>query len=360
MLFLEKIIITHFKNYEISQFAFNEKVTGICGRNGIGKTNLLDAIYYSCFTKSYFTSSDNLNIGFAKDGFRIESHFFKNSALQKVVCMLKPGSKKEFLVNDVVYEKLSQHIGLLPCVMIAPDDIEIINGGSEGRRRFLDTVLCQLDTDYLLSLIQYNKILQQRNGFLKNAAGLSSPDYALLDILDMQLCAQADFIYHARKTFCSNLIPLIHQLYNEIAASNERVTVHYDSRLNDKDMKTLLKENRSKDLMMQRTLYGIHKDDLMVSMDQQLFKNIASQGQKKSMLFAMKLSEYEMIRISKGFSPVILLDDVFEKLDDQRMNNLLRKVCTENEGQVFITDTHRQRLEQMFSQIGVKGQIIEL
>ncbi len=359
-MFLEKITITQFKNYELNSFDFNQRVIGICGRNGIGKTNLLDAIYYACFTKSYFTVSDNLNIGFGKDGLRLEAMFINKNDKHKVVCMLKPNSKKEFLVNDVLYEKLSQHLGLLPCVMIAPDDIDIINGGSELRRKFMDTLLSQLNKEYLQSLILYNKILQQRNSFLKNAAAQGRMDNALLEILDLQLKLPANNIYQYRLEFNKKLIPFIQQFYKEIANSDEQIDVVYESRLHEKNIESLLMESRSRDLILQRTNVGIHKDDIGILLNGQSFKSTASQGQKKSLLFALKLAEYELIKQTKGFSPVILLDDVFEKLDHFRMNNLLKKVCKENEGQVFITDTHKERLINSFEEIGIQGQIIEL
>ena len=360
MLFLEKITITHFKNYEIRSFGFTARVVGICGKNGVGKTNLLDAIHYCCFTKSYFTSSDNLNIGFGKDGFRLESIFEKNNEKHKLVCILKPGAKKEIAVNDNVYEKLSKHLGLFPCVMIAPDDIEMINGGSELRRKYIDTILSQLDSDYLQALIQYNKVLQQRNSFLKNAATSGRTDDSLLEILDMQLEAPAAVIFNKRKSFLQDLIPLVQSNYKTIAGSDEKVNLNYESKLLEKSFKQLLTENRQKDFILQRTNAGIHKDDISIELFSQSFKSIASQGQKKSLLFALKLAEYELIKQNKGFAPLLLLDDVFEKLDFSRMNNLLQIVGKENDGQVIITDTHKDRLVQTFNEIGLNAQIIEL
>jgi DNA replication and repair protein RecF len=224
----------------------------------------------------------------------------------------------------------------------------------------MDTLLSQLNKEYLQSLILYNKILQQRNSFLKNAAAQGRMDNALLEILDLQLKLPANNIYQFRLEFSKKLIPFIQQFYKEIANSNEQIDVVYESRLHEKNIESLLIESQSKDLILQRTNVGIHKDDIGILLNGQSFKSTASQGQKKSLLFALKLAEYEMIKQTKGFSPVILLDDVFEKLDHFRMNNLLKKVCKENEGQVFITDTHRERLINSFEEIGIQGQIIEL
>jgi DNA replication and repair protein RecF len=360
MLSIQKIIITQFKNYETGRFDFDSHVVGICGKNGIGKTNLLDSIYYCCFTKSYFSGNENMIIENGKDGFRLEGYFSNNEASNKIICINKSGAKKEFSLNDVPYDKLTQHIGLLPCVMIAPDDIELINSGSELRRKFMDTVLCQLDKDYMQSLIHYNKILLQRNSYLKKDFSIQKFDYALLDIFDEQLIAHGNVIYSIRKTFTTELAQLVQSFYQKISEANETIELIYESNLNGQSLTDLLKQNRERDRMLQRTSKGIHRDDLQFSMHQLQFKNIASQGQKKSLLFAMKLAEYEIIKSTKGFSPILLLDDFFEKLDETRMNNLLKIVCIENQGQVIITDTHKSRLLDVFEKMQIKGQIIEL
>ena len=360
MLALRNIIITHFKNYELSQFSFPGNIVGICGLNGKGKTNLLDAIYYCSFTKSYFAATDSLNIGFGREGFRLEANSELSQQNQKVICIHRGSTRKEFSLNDSSYDKFSKHIGFLPAVMIAPDDTEIITGSSELRRKYIDTILSQLDPAYLAGLIVYNKVLQQRNSLLKRFAEQKNWDDTLLSILNDQLTAPGNRIFEKRKNFTRRLIPLVQSFYNRIAENEETVTLTYESRLHDNSFDELLKRDQEKDRILQRTNNGIHKDDLGISLFNQVFRNIASQGQRKSLLFAMKLAEYEMIRTEKGFAPLLLLDDVFEKLDDLRMNNLLRWVCLENEGQVFITDTHRNRLEEMFVRLGVPGQIVEL
>jgi DNA replication and repair protein RecF len=360
MLQLSSITLTHFKNYGITSFDFTEKVVGICGLNGKGKTNLLDAIYYCCFTKSYFSTTDILNIGFDKDGFRLEAHFKKNDLPQKVICINRGTNKKEFYLEDVAYEKLSKHIGLLPAVIIAPDDIEILIGGSEGRRKYLDAILSQLDAEYLQKLMVYNKVLQQRNSLLKRFAEQAKVDEQLLLVLDMQLIEPGNYIFEKRKIFTTELIPLVQDFYHQLANNAEAIKLNYDSKLFEASLKALLLKNRERDNILQRTNSGIHKDDISFYLNGQIFKNIASQGQRKSLLFALKLAEYQLIKKYKGFSPILLLDDVFEKLDDKRMNNLLHWVCNENEGQVFITDTHKERLLDAFVQLNVAGQIIEL
>ncbi len=360
MLFLSKIALTQFKNYNAASFGFTERVIGICGLNGRGKTNLLDAIYYCCFSKSYFTKTDGLNVQFDNDGFRLESVFEKQKETQKIICINRVAGKKELLLNDAPYEKFSHHIGKFPAVMIAPDDIELITGGSEERRRFMDIVLSQLYAEYLQQLMQYNKVLQQRNSLLKRFAEQGKTDWPLLEVLDEQLMAPGNFIYAKRKTFTEELIPLVQKFYEQIADKNEMVSIQYDSRLNDSSFHDLLNHYRQKDFMLQRSNAGIHKDDILFQLNGQPFKTTASQGQRKSLLFALKLAEFELLKANKGFAPLLLLDDVFEKLDDNRMQQLLHWVCNENEGQVFITDTHKDRLQDAFNKLNTAHQIIEL
>lgn len=387
MLLLNKITITQFKNYALSSFDFTERVIGICGLNGRGKTNLLDAIYYCCFTKSYFSRTDALNIKFDTDGFRIEvsapselrslpggnpqgganpgdmsgdgSNIIREK-FDEVVCIYRGGGKKEVLLNGVAYSKLSEHIGKFPVVMIAPDDIGLITGGSEERRHFMDTVLSQMDGEYLRQLIIYNKVLQQRNSALKRFAEQGITDWPLLEVLDEQLAGPANIIFSKRKAFTEQLIPLAQKFYRQIANNEEYITIQYDSLLHDSSFHELLNNYREKDFLLQRTSAGIHKDDLLIQLNGQVFKNIASQGQRKSLLFALKLAEFELLKANKGFPPLLLLDDVFEKLDDNRMNNLLHWVCNKNSGQVFITDTHRERLEEVLRGMGTGFQIVEL
>ena len=360
MLFLKKLHITQYKNYSFASFDFAERITGICGLNGKGKTNLLDAIYYCCFTKSYFSKTDGQNIRFNADGFRLEADFIKEGEEQKLVCINRGNTKKELLLNNVPYDKMSLHIGHFPAVMIAPDDIELITGGSEERRRFIDTVISQADSDYLQLLIQYNKILQQRNSALKRFADEGKMDTALLEVLDGQLLKPALYIYSRRVAFMQKLLPLVEAFCLQIAGKNEQVSLQYESQLKTGNFEDLLLQNRQKDLMLQRTNAGIHKDEISIQLQGQRFKNIASQGQRKTLLFALKLAEFEILKEEKGFAPLLFLDDVFEKLDDGRMHQLLQKVCCENDGQVFITDTHKERLQDAFSALKIPFAIIEL
>ena len=353
---LSKISVTQFKNYNLATFNFTERVVGICGLNGRGKTNLLDAIYYLCFTKSYFTKTEAMNVQFEKDGFRLEGLLGED----KIICIHRGTGKKEFYLNDIAYTKFSEHIGQFPAVMIAPDDVELITGGSEDRRRFIDTVLSQVDKAYLQQLIVYNKVLQQRNSLLKRFAEQNKTDWPLLEVIDEQLLQPGNYIYQKRKDFTAAFIPLVQQYYQQIANNEELVTLQYESQLNSTNFNALLNQCREKDFILQRSNGGIHKDDVYIQLNGQIFKNVASQGQRKSLLFALKLAEFELLKQHKGSAPILLLDDVFEKLDDRRMQHLLRRVCIENDGQVFITDTHKDRLEAALSNLQLPFQVIEL
>ena len=377
MFFLRKISLTGFKNYHFSTFDFTQRVIGICGLNGKGKTNLLDAAYYCCFTKTYFTKIDGLNMQFGSDGFRIEASSIssKGGANQEdmsedrkeeqkkadeIVCIFRGAGKKEVLLNGVGYTKLSEHIGKFPAVMIAPDDISLITDGGEERRRFMDIVLSQVDANYLQQLVIYNKVLLQRNSLLKIFAQQGKTDWQLLEVLDEQLIAPGEFIFEKRKAFTTALIPLVQKFYHRIADNNEEITLQYESKLHDSSFYDLLNNYRQKDFMAQRSNAGVHKDDIVFQLNGQVFKTTASQGQRKSLLFSLKLAEFEMLKENKGFAPLLLLDDVFEKLDDNRIQQLLHWVCNENEGQVFITDTHKERLQEAFEKLNTAYQIIEL
>ena len=361
MLRLNNIFLTQFKNYALQSFSFTQRVVGISGLNGKGKTNLLDAIYYLCFTKSYFSKNDFQSVQFLSDGFRVTGDFSEQEEREhKVVCVYRNGGKKELYIDDSPYEKFSQHIGKFPCVMVAPDDVEMISGVSEGRRKFMDTIISQLDPIYLQQLIVYNKVLLQRNSLLKKFAEQGNEDWSLLDVLDVQLVQPGIEIFKKRKAFADNLVPLVNKFYSQIAANEESVSLNYESILHNNSLSSLLVINREKDVILQRTSAGIHKDDLVALLNGRPFKNTASQGQRKSLLFALKLSEFEVLKNAKGFAPLLLLDDVFEKLDETRMKNLLEWVCINNEGQVFITDTHLDRLTSSLELFGKEVQIIDL
>lgn len=343
MLFLQNIGLTYFKNYRGRAFDFSKKIVGICGYNGTGKSNLLDAIYLCCFTKSYFTSSDVLNTFFGETGFRLQAEIAIDNNPHTITCVYR-GNKKEFGIDGVLYEKLSKHIGKFPAVIVAPDDIEIVNGSAELRRKYIDAILCQTDADYLQQLMVYNKLVQQRNGLLKQSNLSGAIDVQLLDTYDEQLIAPANYIFESRKALLINIEAVAKEFYNRISENKDNIQIRYTSPLFDGQFANLLRRNRDRDRFLQRTSVGVHKDDILMELLGQPFKSVASQGQKKSLLFALKFAEFEILRVAKGFSPLLLLDDVFEKLDDRRMDAMLQWVCSDATGQVFITDTHQERL----------------
>ena len=287
---LNSISLFQFKNYFHQEFQFTERIVGICGRNGVGKTNLLDAIHYLCFTKSYFSRQDQLNIHHGHEGFRLEGHFDLNGKDEKAVCILRETGKKEFSVNDSLYTKFSKHIGRYPCVIIAPDDIQLIIGGSEERRTFIDTLLAQLDSEYLQSLINYTKILQQRNSFLRSFNEGFGRDLSVLDILDEQLSKEGNLIFEKRREFLLKFLPIVKQLYNDICQRYENITLLYESEMHQVNVGELLKTNRQKDLMLQRTSGGIHRDDLLLQLGEHPFTFFAALGPRIFFFLALMLA----------------------------------------------------------------------
>jgi DNA replication and repair protein RecF len=357
---LQSLALTQFRNYIQQRFDITERIVGICGSNGTGKTNLLDAIYYLSFSRSYFSRPDSQNVHHGMIGMRLEGNYLLNNEPQQLVCILRENNKKELISNGEAYRKFSDHIGRFPCVMIAPDDVSLITGGSEERRKFIDTILSQVDKGYLQNLIDYNKVLQQRNSLLKQAADTGSTDEALFEVLNEQLVTKGNAIFRERKKFLDSFLVTAGKLYYRIAGGDDGLSLGYESQLLYGDFAALLAAGRQKDFIVQRSNTGVHRDDLSIRMHMEPFKSEASQGQRKSLLFAFKLAEWEVLKQAKGFTPILLLDDVFEKLDEERMSQLLQWVCTESEGQVFITDTHEKRLAMALTGAGTEFQLIRL
>jgi DNA replication and repair protein RecF len=360
MLSLKTLSLVQFRNYIQKQFEFNARIVGIVGANGTGKTNILDAIYYLSFTKSYFNRPDGQNVHHGFQGMRVEGLFDMIGNEIQVTCILRETGKKEFYFDDVLYPKLSQHIGKIPTVMIAPDDVQIITGLSEERRKLMDSLLSQIDANYLRLLIQYNKVLQQRNSLLKWSAEQGNLDETLLGTLNQQLVQYGQPIFEIRTKLLNEWLPLIQQLYITIAGNADAIHIQYQSNLHNNQFADLLHQALSKDKAMQRTSVGIHKDDLIITIQAQSFKQEASQGQRKSLLFAIRLAEWELLKKVKGFCPILLMDDIFEKLDEVRMAHLLGWVAKATDGPVFITDTHKARVADLLGRYVENYQLIEL
>lgn len=357
---LNEISLYQFKNYGDASFVFPDRIVALYGPNGCGKTNLMESIYYLCFTKGYFSKQDSHNVQIGKKGFRINGIFEKEGTKKQVSCVIRENGKKEFSIDLNQYRKFSAHIGNFPCVMVSPDDIEMVNGSAEERRRFLDTLISQCSSEYLEWLIDYNKILSQRNSLLRNQESLFTGETDLLDVLDKQLSEKGQKIFLKRSSFLLELGPIIESFYYQISEGQEKIEVAYKSELKKDSMENLLKISRQKDILLQRTCCGIHRDEIAYLHQQRPFRAIASQGQKKSLLFAIKLAEYQIIKQYKKFSPILLLDDVFEKLDNKRMHHLLEIVCCQNQGQVFLSDTHLERLKEAINSVHCIASYIKL
>ena len=346
-MYMERLKLTNFKNYETEDFSFSPQLNLIAGLNGMGKTNLLDAIYYCCMGKSHFTNTDRNVVRHGEPFFRLESYFSLNEKSEKITAKVQPGKTKVLERNNNAYERLADHVGLLPVVFKAPNDTSLALEGSEERRRFLDNTLSQIDAAYLQHLMTYNKVLQNRNALLKQFADQRFFDAELVEVYDQQMLEPANYIFEKRKNFVEELIPIFKKYYQAICNGQEQVKCIYRSQLIDNELIGLLKENREKDRILQRTTIGIHKDDLQFKMDDRTVKTYASQGQLKSFVLALKLGQYDLLKKEIRRYPILLLDDLFDKLDDQRVKHLLELLITGDFGQVFITDTHSERGEKL-------------
>ncbi len=344
---LLKISLTQFRNYSFAAFEFPKQITCITGANGSGKTNLLDAVYYLCYTKSYFTSQQQHTAQTGTDGFRVEGEFAQGERREIITCKWR-GGKKEVAADGAEYERPADHIGKYAAVMIAPDDMELINDGSELRRKWIDGILGQTDRQYLDFLLQYGRVLQQRNGWLKMETLQPSSSSHALDYYNHQLVQCGAYIYARRKAFLSQFMPLLNAYYQQLSAGKEAINIFYASDLHEYTFEYWLQQNLQQDLRMQRTGRGIHKDELQFTISGMPLKQFGSQGQKKSFLFALKLAQYAYLSQYMGHLPILLLDDIFEKLDQDRMEALLRIIQGPAFGQVILTDTHALRVQDAF------------
>lgn len=356
-MYLEKIKLTNFKNYVTANVDFSKGFNIITGNNGQGKTNILDAIYLLCMTKSYFQYSERNLIRFDEDFFRVDGDFQINDSKVNVVCKFKFPSSKSFLVDDKEIRKYSGFIGKFPVVMIAPGDIQLIEEGSEERRKFLDISICQGNRTYLDGLNKYNKLLKQRNSLLKQINRENRNPDELLEFYNEEMASLASMIHEERVVFTNEVNVLYNEIYEKITEGKEEVNCIYlpDGTGSRESFLQNFQSSYKKDLILERTTRGIHKDDMEFMLRGQPVKKVGSQGQIKSTIFAAKLAQYHWLRKIIGTSPILLLDDIFDKLDHQRVTSLLKMIDDESYGQIFITDTYSERITNILPALQKKS-----
>jgi DNA replication and repair protein RecF len=359
-MFIKNLKLFNFKNHSEKSFDFSPEINCFVGNNGAGKTNILDALHYLSMAKSFLGNLDAQNILHDSDFFAIEAEIQGEEKNDIIKVQLPKEGKKIIKKNDKTYERIADHIGFLPSVMISPYDANLISDGSESRRKFLDAMISQTDSDYLFALIQYQKTLQQRNALLKYFAKNRTFDLDSLEIYNEPLTKFGTQIFEKRQRFVASILPTIQHFYEIISKGNEKVTVIYESNLNDQKFEEILSENLEKDRVLTYTSRGIHKDDLRFEMNGNLIKKFGSQGQQKSFLIALKLAQIKRIKDITNKNPILLLDDIFDKLDDNRVSQLIELVNQQNFGQIFITDTHRERTESVVKRINEESKIFQI
>lgn len=359
-MFLKEIKLRNFKNFSDFECEFLPKINAFVGQNGVGKTNMLDAVHYLALTKSYLNLSDVQNIKFGTDFFSVEGTLQREQLQDVIFCGVQKDKPKIMRKNAKTYERISDHIGLIPLVMISPYDIDLIKEGSDVRRKFIDNIISQSNKEYLQSLMRYNRVLAQRNSLLKFFYQNSTFDSVSLTIYDEELINLGNYVFAERRKLMEEFIPIFQDYYREISHANEAVDIVYQSQLNENTLDDLLKTNLAKDRAAQYSTQGIHKDDLELRILNYPIKKFGSQGQQKSYLIALKLAQLEMIRKSSGQMPLLLLDDIFDKLDETRVEQLIKLVNEDRFGQIFISDTHPERTETVIRKINAESKIFRL
>ncbi len=347
MAIIEKIKINNFKNIEWQDLSFSSKINCISGNNGEGKTNLLDAIYYLSMTKSAFSSLEKYNYRYGSEEFSLYAKYLLNNNLHTELLYKVSNKSKRISRDEKLLERLSDHIGNFPIVMVSPSDIALVGNSDEERRRFVNFVLSQINKEYLDKIMRYNYILSNRNKLLK----LESIDKDLIDFQDIELSQLAQYIYGLRKQFIEDLSPILAKYYKILSSDKEQVSIQYSSDLDRGDLYTILKNNFNKDLILKRTNYGIHKDEILFQMGEYSIRRSGSQGQQKSFLLALKFAQYELMKKVQNVAPILLLDDLFDKLDMTRVENLLSMVISSDFGQIFISDSNKIRMQNIVDKL---------
>lgn len=361
-MYLNNLKLANFKNYEEAEFDFCTKMNVVVGENGAGKTNLLDAIHYLSFCKSYFLSQDSFSIRFDQDFFAIHGEFFQpdDDRKMKVSCTFKTPGRKVMKADQKEYQLLSDHIGQIPLIMISPYDNDIINEGSDVRRKFFDMIISQFDKEYLRKLIAYQKILSQRNALIKQFIEQRQFNWSLVQIFDMQLAEPCQYIHEKRKDYIDSIIPHFNKCYAFLSNEKEEVSIKYESGLSYQTYEEGMANCEEADRRSGYTNFGVHKDDYVFTINGRSIKKIGSQGQQKSFSIALKLAQYDYIYDRKKMKPILLLDDIFDKLDMQRIERLLELVGKNEIGQVFITDTNAPRMKEILEAHGIENKIFTI
>ena len=357
---LKRLSLTNYKNQRAFQKEFDAPINVFIGNNGVGKTNLLDAIYHLALGKSYFNPVATQNIHFEADFFLLEGLFAKNEQDEKILCSFKKGGKKIIKRNGKAYDKVAEHIGLIPLVIISPADQDLIAEGSSTRRKFMDGIIGQTDRAYLERLLQYNRVLEQRNSLLKFFAANQQFDETTLQIYNHQLSELSEPIYKKRKEFMATFVPIFMERYDQISHQKEQVSIAFQSSLDSKPLSDWLEQQLAKDRAIQYTSTGPHKDDLIFELSSYPIKKFGSQGQQKSFLIALKLAQFDYIQQQQGVPPIVLLDDIFDKLDQERVTKIVQLLSRSDFGQVFISDTHADRTQKALEKGALSYEIFPL
>lgn len=357
---LKRLSLTNFKNYLQADLEFSPRINCFVGNNGVGKTNILDAVHYLSLTKSFFNNIDSVNISHNEDFFLIQGVFNRNEEEDKIICSFHRQKQKTLKRNSREYQRLSDHVGKYPVVMISPADSSLIIEGSEERRKFMNKIISQYSPGYLESVLNYNKALQQRNRLLKDFNLKSDYDPETLSVWNAQLAKYGNHVFRERMLLIGELGPVFQQYYSMISGEKEKVSLAYKSHLSKGDFFDALKHAVKKDLSLEYTTIGIHKDELSFEMDGYPVRSLGSQGQQKSFLVALKLAKFEYIKSKAGFSPILLLDDIFDKFDADRVARIIRLVGNQRFGQIFITDTHQDRLEVILNELDAEYKLFRI
>jgi len=354
---LTSLSILNYKNIREAELVFSPKINCFIGNNGMGKTNVLDAIYFLSFCKSHSNSIDSQNILHNTEFCFIHGEYLVGDNTEDITCGIKHRQKKQFKRNKKEYERLSEHIGLLPLVLVSPDDSVLISEGSDERRKFIDGVISQYNKTYLNQLLQYNNALKQRNAIMKSEYPI---DDSLLEIWEEQMVLFGTYIYEQRKLFIDEFVPVFQKFYSDISGGNEQISLTYHSQHEGQDIKTRMIATRDRDRILGYSTQGIHKDELEMLLEGYPIKRVGSQGQNKTYLISLKLAQFDFLKRTHNLSPLLLLDDIFDKLDSQRVKKIVELVSGETFGQIFITDTNREHLDLILQQLGQEATIFRV